>query len=101
MAHFAELYVNNEVKRVIVVNNEVLLDENNIEQEQKGIDFCTELFGGIWKQASVNANFRKNYPGPGFMYDPDRDAFIAPKCHSEASLNDATCKWECTNSQHN
>ena len=101
MAHFAELYVNNEVKRVIAVNNEVLLDENGIEQEQKGIDFCTELFGGIWKQASCNKTFRKNYPGPGWIYDETRDAFIPPQCHDGASLNEDTCLWECTNSQHN
>lgn len=101
MAHFAELYVNNEVKRVLSLNNEVLLDENGIEQEQKGIDFLAELFGGIWKQASVNTTFRKNYPGPGYIYNPDLDAFISPKCHSEASLNEETCQWECTNTKHN
>jgi hypothetical protein len=101
MAHFAELYVNNEVKRVLTVNNEVLLDEDGIEQEQKGIDFLTDLFGGIWKQASVNATFRKNYPGPGYIFNPDLDAFISPKCHSEASLNEETCQWECNNSKHN
>lgn len=101
MAHFAELYVNNEVKRVVSVNNEVLLDENDIEQEQKGIDFLVELFGGIWKQASFNQTFRKNYPGIGWTYDLERDAFIPPQCHSEASLNEETCQWECTNIEHN
>ena len=33
MAHFAELDENNKVVRVVVVNNEDLLDENNQESE--------------------------------------------------------------------
>lgn len=39
MAHFAELGTNNQVVRVVVVHNNVLLDENGVEQEQLGKDF--------------------------------------------------------------
>jgi len=38
MAHFARL-INNVVVNVLVVNNNVLLDENGIEQEQKELIF--------------------------------------------------------------
>jgi hypothetical protein len=74
MAHFARLE-NNFVTQVIVVNNEVILDENGIEQESIGAQFCADLFGGEWKQTSYNANFRGKYAGSGDIYDPVEDVF--------------------------
>jgi len=76
MAHFAELDETNTVKQVIVVHNNELLDENGIESEQKGIDFCVNLFGGKWIQTSYNGNFRGRYAGIGMIYDPVNDEFI-------------------------
>jgi hypothetical protein len=75
MAHFAELDETNTVKQVIVVHNNELLDENGIESEQKGIDFCVNLFGGKWIQTSYNSNFRGRYAGIGMIYDPVNDEF--------------------------
>ena len=83
MAHFAELDENNIVQRVIVVHNNELLDENGIELEQKGIDFCTNLLGGRWIQTSYNANFRGIYAGIGHTYDETLDVFIAPELETE------------------
>ena len=77
MAHFARLE-NNIVREVIVVNNDVLLDENNVEQEALGAQFCTNTFGGEWKQTSYNANFRGKYAGSGDIYDPVNDVFTYP-----------------------
>lgn len=74
MAHFAKLE-NNIVTQVIVVNNEVLLDENGIEQESIGAQFCQDLFGGEWKQTSYNATFRGKYASIGMIYDPTIDEF--------------------------
>lgn len=79
MAHFAEIDENNIVKRVIVVNNEVLLDENNVEQEHLGIEFCKNLFSGNWIQTSYNSKFRKEFAGIGFIYDAENDCFQRPK----------------------
>lgn len=93
MAHFAQLE-NNIVTQVIVVNNQELLDENNVEQEEKGIAFCQSLLGGNWKQTSYNANIRKNYAGAGYTYDAERDAFIPPKPYASWILNEDTCRWE-------
>ena len=94
MAHFAEIGLNNEVVRVIVVHNNELLDENGTEQEAKGADFCRNLFGGTWLQTSYNGNMRKNFAGARFTYDSDRDAFIPPKPYNSWVLNDETCQWE-------
>ena len=85
MAHFAELDENNIVQRVIVVHNNELLDENGMESEQKGIDFCIAHYGGTWIQTSYNSNFRGNYAGGGYIYDPVKDEFIAPKVIDEAA----------------
>jgi hypothetical protein len=88
MAHFAELDENNIVLRVIAIHNNELLDENENEIEQKGIDFCTNLFGGVWKQTSYNGNFRKQYAGFGFHYDSTRDEFVAPQPYPSWSLSE-------------
>jgi hypothetical protein len=95
MAHFAKLDENNNVLEVHVVHNNELLDENGVEQEQKGIDFLVSWSGGYphWKQTSYNGNFRKNYCGPGYTYDSVRDAFIAQKPTLDAVLDEATCQW--------
>jgi hypothetical protein len=38
--------------------------------------------------------FRKNYAGPGYIYDPVRDAFYAPKPYDSWVLNETTCIYE-------
>ena len=93
MAHFAQLE-NNVVKQVIVVSNQDILDENGQESEQKGIDFCSNLLGGTWKQTSYNAKIRKNYAGIGYTYDEGRDAFIAPKPYNSWLLDENKAQWK-------
>jgi hypothetical protein len=68
MAHFAKIE-DGIVRQIIVVNNEVLLDENNVEQESIGAQFCQDTFGGTWVQTSYNANFRGKYAGVGDLWD--------------------------------
>jgi hypothetical protein len=94
VSHFAEIDPNGgTVLRVLVVPN---------EQEHRGQDFlANELgLGGVWIQTSYNNNIRYNYAGIGFTYDATRDAFISPKCHDEATLDEATCRWNCSNEDH-
>lgn len=93
MAHFAQLE-NNVVTKVIVVSNQDILDEHGQESEQKGIDFCSNLLGGTWKQTSYNAKIRKNYAGIGYTYDEGRDAFIPPKPFDSWLLDEDTCQWK-------
>ena len=94
MAYFAELDENNVVLRVISVSNEITTDQNSEEQEQFGVHFCKNLFGGIWLQTSFNGRIRKNYAGVGFVYDANRDAFIPPKPQGSGwVLVEETCLW--------
>lgn len=69
MAHFAEIDERHIVLRVLVVPD---------EQENRGQDFLSNDLGlgGTWIQTSYNRNFRKNYAGVGFLYDPILDIFI-------------------------
>ena len=93
MAHFAEIDENNIVLRVIVVNNNELLNELSIEDETKGKTFCSNLFGGSWIQTSYNNNFRKNFAGIGYTYDENRDAFVPIKPYKAWVLDSDTCHW--------
>jgi hypothetical protein len=89
MAHYAFLDDNNVVTEVIVGIEETELIE--------GIDTETwygNFRGQICKRTSYNGNIRKNYASIGFVYDFDRDAFIAPQPFDSWILNEETCQWE-------
>ena len=95
MAHYAQIDENNIVTQVLVVND--YYEHTNTAQEF----LANELgLGGTWVQTSYNGRIRKNYAGIGYSYDSDRDAFIPPKCHEEAVLDEDTCLWTCTNEEH-
>ena len=85
MAHYAELDENNIVIRVIVVNNNELLDENELESEQLGIDFCVQHYGGQWIKTSYNGNFRGQFAGIGMIYDEQMDKFVELKISNDIS----------------
>lgn len=109
MAHWAEIDENNKVIRVAIGSN---------EEPDEGESFFINVLGGTWIQASINTTggihytgeldengnripsetqtkaLRKNYPGIGFTYDEERDAFIPPKPFESWLLNEDTCLWE-------
>jgi hypothetical protein len=96
MAHYAFLDENNIVTEVITGRNE--------DEVVDGISNWEEYYGNFrgqtCKRTSYNNNIRKNYAGIGYTYDGSRDAFIPSKCHSEAVLDEATCRWTCSNAEH-
>ena len=95
MAHYAQIDNNNVVTQVLVVND--YYEHTNTAQEF----LANELgLGGTWVQTSYNGRIRKNYAGIGYTYDAGRDAFIPPKCHDEAVLDEDICLWTCTNDEH-
>jgi hypothetical protein len=79
--YFAQLNENNIVTQVIVA-------------DQSFVD----SIGGTWVETFMDSD--KKYAGIGDNYDATRDAFIAPKCHDEATLDEATCQWNCSNESH-
>lgn len=80
--YFAQIE-NNIVTQVIVARQDFI----------DGLD-------GTWVETTIDGSLRKNYAGIGYAYDPDFDAFIPPKCHEEAVLDEATCLWICNNEDH-
>ena len=88
MAHYAFLNENNIVTEVIVG-----IDET---ETIEGLDTET-WYGDLRKQVCVrtsyNGTIRKNYAGIGYTYDPDRDAFIAPKPDNATGFDEETCQW--------
>ena len=95
MAHYAFLDKNNIVTEIIVG-----IDETETIEGLNTETWYSNFRGQVCKRTSYNSNIRKNYAGVGFTYDAARDAFIAPKCHNEAILDEATCRWTCTNAEH-
>jgi hypothetical protein len=96
MASFAQLNENSIVIDVIVVNNDTIDNLPFPESEPVGVAFCQSLYGSttVWKQTSYNANFRKNFAGIGYTYDPVLDAFIPSQPYPSWLLNTTTCQWQ-------
>jgi len=98
MAHFVEINENNEVLRVVVVNDDYLKDENGNEVEQLGKDHMESVYGPDtrWIQTSYNNNIRVRFGRVGYTYDETLDAFIPPKPEENPSwvLNETTADWE-------
>jgi hypothetical protein len=89
MAHYAFLDDRNIVTEVITGIDETELIEGLTPEEWYG-----NFRGQVCKRTSYNGNYRKNYAGIGYAYDPQLDAFIAPKPFTKWILNEETCKWE-------
>jgi hypothetical protein len=89
MAHYAFLDSNNIVTEVIVGIDETELIEGLHPEIWYG-NFRNQTC----KRTSYNGNYRKNYAGIGYTYNPERDAFIAPKPYTKWVLNEETCIWE-------
>lgn len=91
MAHYACLDENDEVTKVIVIDNveEYTLGIAGIEQR------LAAIYGyGIWLKTSYNKKVRGNYAGIGFSYHSDADTFVRPIPHSGWVLNKDKTDWE-------
>ena len=110
MAHFAELESKTDptgftsdthkvVVKVTVVGNDVEtaagpLGENDMHVD--GETWCKNFFNKPdteFKQTSYNSNFRKQYAGIGYRYDPSKNKFIVPQPYESWSL-DASDDWQ-------
>ena len=97
MSHYAKV-VNGIVEKVIVA-------------EADFFDSFVDDSPGEWIQTSYNTRggkhydpdtgnedsgtpLRKNYAGPGMVYDRDKDAFYIPQPYPSWKLDATTCYWE-------
>jgi hypothetical protein len=96
MAHYAFI-VDGIVTQVITG-----IDETETIEGLDTETWYANYKGQTCKRTSYNAKtngFRFNYAGIGYTYDEVKDAFIPPKCHDEATLNNK-CQWDCNNEKH-
>ena len=94
MAYFAKIGLNGKVISVHSIHDDVLKDADGNVQEILGINFLTNRTGWAeWRQTFKDGT-RKNYAGPGYTYDENRDAFIPPNNYPSWVLNEETCGWE-------
>jgi hypothetical protein len=95
MAHYAFLDENNVVTEVITGK-----DENELLDGLTPEEWYGNFRGQRCVRTSYNNNIRVRFAGIGYSYNEELDAFIYPQCHSEATLNETTCDWECPNTAH-
>ncbi len=75
------------------------LDENNIVTQVIVADQSfVDSIGGTWVETFMDSE--KKYAGIGDTHNATLNAFISPKCHDEATLDEATCRWVCANQIH-
>lgn len=101
MAHWAEINEDSIVVRIVVT-------DNNDPNGDEGYQWLLDNLGGNWVKTSYNTYggihkeggtpLRKNFAGVGYIYDPIRDAFLAPKPKIidgiDHVLNEETCLWD-------
>lgn len=86
-AHAARIDHNGVVQEVIVVP---YLDDD----DAKITEYCNANgLAGTWLDCSYIGARRKQYPGPGYRYDSERDQFIAPQPFPSWSLDGAS-DWQ-------
>jgi hypothetical protein len=95
MAHYAFLNEDNIVTEVIVG-----VDETEVIDGLSPEVWYGDFRGQKCVRTSYNGKIRFNYAGIGYLYNPELDAFIAPKCHDIAILNETTCRWTCGDASH-
>lgn len=95
MAYFAQIDQDGTVLKVISVSNDDAPDPAPAHSEPIGQAFIADTLclPGEWRQTSYNANFRKQYCGPGYRYDANADVFIAPQPYPSWTL-DANHDWQ-------
>lgn len=99
MSHYAKV-VDGIVNQVIVAEAEFF--ESFVDSSPgEWIQTSYNTRGGVHidpetgePSADQTKALRKNYPGIGFTYDRERDAFIPPKPFASWTLNETSCLWE-------
>ena len=97
MGHFARMDKDGIVVQVIVIEKD-MLDTGHWGDPNDWVQTSYNTRGGVHyapnsREPDGGVALRKNYAGKGYTYDPDKDAFIAPKPFPSWVLNEDTCRW--------
>lgn len=96
MAYFAEIDNNNFVTNVVIIEDKHTYNSLGEIDETYGKYYCKVLFKSEldWKLASQDGSVRVNYPGIGFTYNEELDAFVPQKPYDSWVLNPELANWE-------
>ena len=97
MAHYA--FITNGIVTEVITG----IDETELIEGLHPEIWYGNFRGQVCKRTSYNHNYRYNYAGIGYTFDPEADAFYEPKpeCgHPELILNTDNYRWECSNGHH-
>ena len=94
MSHFAK--IENGIVTQVIVAEQDFIDT----QEGTWVQTSYNTRGGIHYQPNTNIPsedqskaLRKNYAGPGYVYDAGRDAFYLQQPFPSWVLNESDCVW--------
>ena len=91
MAHFAEVDNDNNVVRVLVIDNNFVNQNGGdlSESAAKAVENIVPFTTGVkWIQTSYNNNFRKQYADVNGTFNPIKNIFIKVKPFPSWTLND-------------
>jgi hypothetical protein len=88
MSHFA--YVQDGIVREVIVAEQDFID-GLPPRPGAWIQTSYNTYAGVHSQGGTP--LRKNYAGPGMLYDAERDAFYATKPYHSWILDEETCIW--------
>jgi hypothetical protein len=107
MAHFAKINENNEVLKVLTIDNKDVLNFNQVEEEligQQYLETHNNWPAHLWIQTSYNTYenthrnngtpFRGNYACIGHTWDEDNQIFWAPQPYSSWIKDISTASWK-------
>jgi hypothetical protein len=97
MAHYARIAITGKVDKVIVAEKDFI---DTLPDSALWVQTSYNTRGGIHYDPATglpsedqSKALRFNYAGIGYTYDAQRDAFIPPKPHKDAILDEQTCLW--------
>ena len=99
MAHYAK--VNNGVVEKVIVADAEFFDTFVDSTPGQWIQCSYNTRGGVYYTPNTNdvgpdqsKALRYNYPGSGWKYNPEADAFYPPQAYPSWTLNTTTYLWE-------
>jgi hypothetical protein len=87
MKYFAELNTSNIVIRVCPF-------DDSVQNEEQAFKITPLTNNHRWIETFIDGSQRKNYAGPDWTYDKNKDAFVEPKPFNSWILNEDTCRWK-------
>jgi hypothetical protein len=88
MAHYAFLDDNNIITEVIVG-----IDETELIEGLNPETWYGNFRGQKCVRTSYNGNIRFNFAAVNYIYDENKDAFIAPEPEGNIGFDEETCQW--------